>query len=590
MLQNEYLVDFRAQLRQRFAEDSINMSQSEWIIRNTHLQKKQFSFRGYEFQKQIVDDMDRELYVIKCSQIGLTEVQLRKFAAFITRNTGVNAIFSLPTDVMFKRVSQTRFGPLIAGEPVFNMASVDKPVRSVGLYQINSSFGFFTGGKESDATSINADALFQDEIDLADQEMLALYQSRLQGSNYGITQSFSTPTFQGYGIHKGFTASDQHEYLLKCEGCNHYNIPEFNPKFISIPGISGDINDLSEIDNELADKLDLGAAYVRCESCGRRLNTHDPALRSWVPRFAGRRIRGYRVSPFCVPRIANPKYIIEQLVKYKAKDAIRRWYNTVLGQAYNDSTARLSEPDILAVMRGGAPVNIGNEPVIIGIDAGLTCHIVLAHLGQTKPIVFDWRMVSADNLYDEVQTILDTFNVVGGCMDRNPYTPLANDIRDLSAGRIMPVEYAGSAGAAAVQIVNDELDQLSHIRGNRTTMIDTVAGAVRKRKIDFYGYGQHQRTILDHLQDMVRIEHETNEATKEEKPARWQKLEGNDHFFHALAYLLFSMRVNHALDFKQDDPRTSILVGSVPIVNQNGSTLGMHRLPRRAISLSQRRR
>ena len=587
MPHNEFLSDFRAQLRQRFAEDSINMLMSDWIVRNTHLRKQQFSFKGYEFQRQIVDDMHPDMHVIKCSQIGLTEVQLRKFAAFLARTTAIKAIFSLPTDVMFKRVSQTRFSPLISGETVFNMAGAEKPVRSVGLYQINQSFGFFTGGKESDATSIDADALFQDEVDLADQEMLALYQSRLQGSNYKITQSFSTPTFEGFGIHKGFHNSDQHEYLLRCEGCNHYNIPEFTPKFMVIPGLSGDLNDLSEIDAELAEKLDLGAAYVRCESCGGRLNTADPALRSWVPRFPGRRSRGYRVSPFCVHRIANPAYIVDQLLKYKARDALRRWYNTVLGQAHNDASARLTEMDILAIMRGEGAVSVSSEPVIIGIDAGLTCHITLAHVGQGRPIVFDWRQVSADNLLDEVKTILETFNVIGGCMDRNPYTPLANEIRDYSGGRILPVEYASTAGAPAVQIINDELDQLSHIRGNRTTMLDAVAGAVRKRQIDFYGYGRNQRVILDHLQDMVRIENETNEKTKEDIPARWAKLNGNDHYFHSLAYLLFTLRVNSAIDYRQEDPRTETTTQSVIIPMGNGSRLGLNRKQQRSISLGQ---
>ncbi|MGO7308746.1 phage terminase large subunit family protein [Rhizobium ruizarguesonis] len=586
MYHNDYLTDFRSQLRQRFAEDSINMSMSEYIVKNTHLRKRQFSFKGYEFQQQIVDDMHPDLWTIKCSQIGLTEVQLRKFAAFLARTTAVKAIFSLPTDVMFKRVSQTRFSPLISDEPVFNMASVDKPVRSVGLYQINQSFGFFTGGKESDATSIDADALFQDEIDLADQEMLALYQSRLQGSDYKITQSFSTPTFEGYGVHAGFKTSDQHEYVLKCEGCNHYNIPEFTPKFITIPGLSSDLNDLSEIDSELADKLDLRAGYIRCESCGRRLNTADPSLRSWVPRFPGRRSRGYRVSPFCVHRIANPEYIVDQLVKYKKRDALRRWYNTVLGEAFNDASARLSEVDILAVMKGeGTPEINKMDPVMIGIDAGLTCHITLANVGQAHPVIFSFRQVSADNLLDEVKTILETYNVVGGCMDRNPYTPLANEIRDLSQGRIMPVQYASAPGAAAMQFVHDELEQLSHLVGNRTTMLDAVAGAIRKRKLSMYGYGRHQRIVLDHLQDMVRIDNEVNEKTKDEIPARWQKLNGNDHFFHALAYLLFAMRVNTAIDFRQEDPRTQVTHANIIIPMGNASRLGMQRGVQRTISL-----
>lgn len=495
-----------------------------------------------------------------------TEIQLRKYAAFLARNTAVNGIFSLPNDVMFKRISQTRFGPLISEEEVFNMGA-DRPIRSVGLYQINNSFGYFTGGKESDATSINADLLLQDEIDLADQEILALYQSRLQGSDYKITQSFSTPTHEGYGVDLGYEASDQHEYVCRCTRCNHYNIPQFTPTFITIPGLSSDINDLSEIDDPMLDKLDLEGSYVRCEICSAPLDLGNPELREWVPRFAGRRTRGYRVPPFVRAEL-NVEHIVTMLVRYKKGNALRRWYNTVLGEAKTDSNARLSEVEVLAVMQGEADQEPDHySPVFVGIDVGLTCHITLAHVGHGAPIVFSWRQVLAENLVDEINQILKRYNVIGGVMDRNPYTPLANEIRDLSSNRIIPVEYA-SDGSATVQFVNDELDNLSHARGNRTAMLDTVVEAIRKRQTTLIGYGKHQRLILDHLQDMVRIEKEDGTS------ARWQKLTGNDHFFHALAYVFFAMRLNNALEFRNSSSNNNTLIfASSASVSPDGDTL-----------------
>lgn len=564
----------------------------EWVEKNTRIRKRPFSFAGYEFQRQIVDDMHPSMSVIKCSQIGLTEVQLRKFAGFLARNTAVSGIFTLPDDNMFRRVSQTRFGPMVASEPVFNMSGTEKPIRSMALYQINQSFGYFTGNKEGDATSINADLLFHDEVDLSDQEMLALFQSRLQGSDYRITQGFSTPTFEGFGIDAGYKASDQHEYMVRCTKCNHHNIPAFTPDFVCIPGLSGDINDLSEIDHEVAAHLDLGASYVRCEKCGARLDMADPSLRSWVPRYPGRRGRGYRVTPFSTPRLTI-EYIVDQLLKYKQRDALRRWYNTVLGEPYNDSNARLSETDILAVMKGESKVDPGLAPVVLGIDMGITCHLTMAHLGHTHPVVFEWRQVLADNLIDEVETILKTYNVVGGCVDRHPYTPLSNELRDLSGGRIVPVEYAGTPTAAAVTIVNDELDNLSHIRANRTTMIDTVAGAIRKRHTQFVGYGKHQRLILDHLQDMVRVEKEERPQRVDpdvnqvwSPPADWRKMTGNDHFFHSLAYTFFAMRVHDALLYRSDaDPRQNFDTFSLTIPVQNDDALGVKYRRGKSISL-----
>lgn len=565
---NQYLKDFRTQVRTRFAEDSDAMSYSSWIEANTKIKKLPFRFeKGYEFQRAIVDDMHRNMSVIKCSQIGLTEVQMRKFAAFLARNVGVSGIFTLPNDDMYRRVSTTRFGPMVNTEHVFNLG-YDKVIRRMDLYQINQSFGYFVGNKESDATSINADLLFHDEVDLSDQEMLGLFQSRLQGSDYRITQGFSTPTFEGFGIDSSFRASDQHEYMCKCLKCGHWNIPEFTPEFIVIPGLPSDLNDLSEIDSEIADKLDLANSHVQCEKCHNPLDLTDPSLREWVPRHAGRRGRGYRVSPFCTPRL-TVEYIIEQLVQYRQKDALRRFYNTVLGMPYNDSNARLSELEIRAVMKGGTKPVLGKIPIAVGIDMGITCHMVIMSL-ETRSIV-GWRQVVATNLVDEVRTLMEDYELVTGAIDRNPYTPLAEEIRDLTNGRIVPVEYANSVMAPAVNIKKTELDELSHIQANRTVMIDAVVGAIRKRQIEFTGYGSYEGLIVQHLRDMVRIEQPDTSAS-------WQKLSGNDHFFHSLAYVLFSVRALDALIYRSDaDPRIAFATTSLIAEIQSEPEPGMKR-------------
>lgn len=540
---NDLLKDFRTQVRSRFAEDSDTMTYSQWIEKNTRFKKRPFSFKGYEFQRQIVDDMSTNMSVIKCSQIGLTEVQMRKFAAFLARNVAVSGIFTLPTDDMYRRISTTRFAPMVNGDPVFNLG-FEKPIRRMDLYQVNQSYGYFVGNKESDATSINADALFHDEVDLSNQEMLGLFQSRLQGSDYRITQGFSTPTFEGFGIDATFRNSDQHEYMVKCLHCNGWNIPEFNPSHIVIPGFPSDLNDLTEIDADIASRLDLKAAYVQCQTCHQPLNLEDPSLRQWVPRYSGRRGRGYRVTPFCTPRLTI-EYIVDQLIQYKQKDAMRRFYNTVLGMPYNDSNARLSQPEIQAVMHGPAPALPAKAPIIVGIDMGITCHMVVMALGGEKPRIVSWRQVPSHNLVDEIRTLMSQYELIGGTIDRNPYTPLAEEIRDLTDQRIVPVEYANSVMAPAVNIKKTELDELSHIQANRTIMLDAVVGAIRKRRIEFYGYGSHEALVVQHLRDMVRIEDPDTAAV-------WQKLTGNDHFFHALGYALFALRASEAILFRSD--------------------------------------
>lgn len=501
-----------------------------------------------------------------------TEVQIRKFLAFLKRTNSINGIFSLPNDEMYKRVSKTRIRPIVDEEEVFNQHEPSKkPVRSMDLYQIDDSFGFITGGKEGDATSINADIMFNDEVDLTDQEILALYGSRLQGSDIKMRQGFSTPTFESYGIDSAYKASDQHEYLCRCTKCNHWNMPVFTPNFIRIPGLPADLNDLSEIDPDIAAGLDLENAFVMCEHCGAPLDLGNPELREWVPRHPSRKSRGYWVRPFATPRL-TVDYIVRQLLDYKRKNSMRRWYNTVLGEPYNDANARLSIPEIEAVMKGEGKPDVSSEvPVAIGVDVGQTCHVVLASLGLPIPYVFDWLQVPSDELRDTIANLRERYNIVAGGMDLNPYAPLAREIRDASNSIIMPIEYATSPSAAPITLVKDELDNVTHVRSNRTGIIDAVVGDIRNQKILFMGYGTKKSIIMTHLQDMVRVE-------LPEQPAKWVKLTGDDHFFHALGYLKHALRIHQFINHQdeQEERQMAMILGLIQTVQQNEADLGVH--------------
>ncbi len=562
--------EFLTRIEQKFPEDGAEMAMSEYIVANTHLRKRPFSFEGYEFQRQIVDDLSLNMAVIKCSQVGLSEVQIRKFLSFLKRTSSINGIFSLPNDDMYKRVSQTRIKPLVDDEQIFNQHEASKkPVRSMALYQIDDSFGFITGGKEGDATSINADIMFNDEVDLTDQEILALYGSRLQGSNIKMRQGFSTPTFEGYGIDSMYKASDQHEYLCRCTRCNHWNLPVFTPRFIRIPGLPGDLNDLSEIDNDLAVKLDLENSFVMCEHCGAPLDLGNRPLREWVPRHPGRLSRGYWVRPFATPRL-SVRYIVEQLLDYKRKNSLRRWYNTVLGEPYNDANARLTLTEIEAVMKGEGKPDVSSEtPVAIGVDVGQTCHVVVASLGLPIPLVFDWLQVPADQLKMTLWDLRKRYNLVAGGMDLNPYAPLAREIHASSKGVIVPIEYSTSPKAAPLTFVKDELDNVTHVSSNRTKIIDDIVGDIRHRRVLFTGYGNKKVIIQTHLQDMVRIE-------LPEQPAKWNKLTGDDHFFHALGYMRHSLRIHEVMRAQEvkDERQMALLFGLVSAVQQNEAGLG----------------
>lgn len=545
------LEDFRTVLHQRYPMDGVNMTMGDWLLANTHYKGNAFSFEDYEFQKAIADDMHPNLACIKCSQIGLTEVQIRKFLAWLKRNRGTTGIFTLPDEKIYKRISKMRIRPLMESEPVFNvrMNGDAKPARSMDMYQIDESFAVISGLTESDATSTSADILFHDEVDLSDQKMLALSQSRLQNSKWKITQAFSTPKYPGYGIDGKWQTSDQHEYFLRCEACNHHQIPLFEPKFLCLPNYKGpDIFTMAS--DEEINQIDFQNAHLRCERCSKPLDLNKPELRQWVPRHPSRDLtRGYRVRPFSTNRIGI-RYIFSQLINQRRQDGVGGFYNTVLGEPYVDGKAQLSEDEIRKCMKSPTQVVPSDDmPCFIGIDVGDTCHIVVGTVGYESEGVFLLRSVPVSKLLEVLDKIMARYNIVGGLIDQYPYSPTAEAVRDRYNGRILPCGYRGTA---PISIIKDEQDNVTHVHVNRTMVLDKVVDVVRAGKLEVNGYGAQESLFIEHLRNMVREE-------VPEKPAQWIKLDNQDHYFHAMAFFLASPRVH---EFYHDYINQSMVVST----------------------------
>lgn len=553
-MNNPVLQQFLDDLKARYPIDGDDVSYSQWLSLNTKLNNRPFAYEGFEFQRRIVDDMHPDMSVIKPSQVGMTEVQVRKFLAFLTRNRGTSGIFSFPNEKMFKQNSKTRIRPVIK-QPAFNSTGLedDKPTRAMNLYEINGSFAHITGMTEGDATSTPADILFHDELDLSDMTMIGLYQSRLQNSAFKITQAFSTPTFPGFGIDLAYQASDMHEYLQKCGCCGHWQVPVFDMRFLSLPGYTGD-GKLIEIDADHT--IDLSAAAFVCEKCSKPLDLWNPELREWVAERPARDARGYRIRPTSSYKL-DPAYIIRQLLKMKRLDQLKGWHNTVLGETYNDGNSKLEPEMIKTLMKGPGIPEVGSlVPCVLASDMGRTCHLTVGTKGDggtVNPFLFE--TVSSDNIKARIHELRAKYNIVAGAVDRHPYTTTAEEIRNETNGVILPVEYRG---AEHIRLVNDDYGALDFVQINRTKAIDDVVGMVRRQGFQMRGYGSLATVVIEHMCDMVRIE-------LPEKLATWEKTTGQDHFMHSLVLLQASTKIRHIIQMTQQGEPTKKLLGLIGI-------------------------
>lgn len=542
-----------ATVKERFGEGSGGEPMGEWICNNTKIKGRPFSFKHYEFQKAIADDMHPNLSVIKCSQIGLTEVQIRKFLAMLTRNTALVGIFSLPSEKLFTRIYNGRIKPIVESHEVFNPPSATQPVRKKDQIQIRNSFGYITGCTEGDATSTSADFLMHDELDLSPQDIIALYQSRLQGSEMKMTQAFSTPTFGGRGIDARYKTSDQHEYLVRCPSCNHYNLPRFTRDFVHIPSFNYEVECLTELNPDQIATLNLEDAYVCCEKCRRPLNLKAPELREWVARHPSRTLsRGYWVRPFSTSRIPLP-YIFQQLSNYHTLNNIRGFWNTVLGETYDNADSQIQEEDIKACMEGpNVPEIPADASVYLGVDVGLFCHLTLSFdNSEGRPIFFHFETLPVALLDDRIQQLRAVYPIVQGAADRFPFEPTVDALRITTGNLIMPVQYRGSA---MLHPVKNELGEITHYSADKTMVLDRIQAMVQGRNVTFCGYKDQKDAIITHLQDNRRVE----DPEKPEAGATWEKTVGTDHYFHAIALNMLSRRIHeHSYTIAQPQIRTT---------------------------------
>jgi hypothetical protein len=245
----------------------------------------------------------------------------------------------------------------------------------------------------------------------------------------------------------------------------------------------------------------------------------------------------------------------------------------VLGRSYTGGDQRLTDADIEPAFTGDAlkrPPLVG-IPAWIGVDMGQTCHIVVGQGYDVNSLhIREFLAVPAARLNEEIQRIITEYRVVAGSGDRHPYTPTIEAARDITHGRLLPNEYRGQK---EVNLVKDAAGEVLYMQSNRTVLLDEVARVVRLRKIKFSGYGTQKSVIVEHLKDMVRNE-------EPEKEAEWKKLNGNDHYFHAIGFMLSAVKLHttNASHLFNDEHRNVIaIVGADVGLNR---TVGLVQTPK----------
>jgi hypothetical protein len=511
----------------------------EWITKHTYLNGKPYSFLDHEFQQEILRDDSQTSIIVKCAQIGLSELAYRWAVASCCVVRDFTVIYTFPSANDAEKNNKTRIDPMIAESPeLARLVSKQLNNSEVKQFGVNS-FLFFKGTRsETQALSTPANAIIHDEYDKSDVTQASVYVSRLQHKPHKIRKIFSTPTVPGYGVSKEAKTSRRMQHISQCEHCNHWFLPDYF-KHIVIPGYDGALEELTKENIHLTNWRE---AYMVCPKCGRDPNLHHERQQFVCENVSeSHEAKTWYISPFSAPKILTPSYMVNASTKF---ERFSEFKNQVLGLAATDTTASLSLESLEAHTHN-LDLTSG-EVHCIGADMGLVCRITVSRMAATG----EWLVVHYEKCHymafeERINVLSVKYNAITQVYDSQPYTDLITRMckghkyrygamfTRTQGNTLFTVSQPSEESAQTAMAV-----QLLKI--NRSAALDSM---VAKMLSPTFVLKRTDETKSFHSEclSMQRVQKFTTDG---ELTYLWEKTDGEDHYFMSTLYSYLACLLN----------------------------------------------
>lgn len=506
-----------------------------YLEERTYLKGDRFSFVDHEFQKDILSDTSKTLYVQKCAQVGLSECMARYALAVSRVMPYFSVILTLPYANDATNFTKTRLDPIIDESPDLR-DSVDGDLNNASIKAIGSSLLYMRGCSGSTtALSVPADMLIHDEVDRSDPDTLAQFQSRIKHSKWKLTRRFGTPTTEGRGIALEMKTARRMRRAVTCCHCDHQFVPSFH-LHVKIPDYSGEFKDINKHN---IDSLRWQEARLHCPECDGEPDL-SPPYREWICENPSDNFEaiGYYVTPFEVPNVVTIPSLILEITKYKTW---AEFVNQALGETADAGNAQLTEEDVEKCKYTAGSL-VSNELHAMGIDVGQTCHITIGRRTLDGRLLVVYReQVPLAKLATRRRELAAKWRVLITVVDAFPETNLVHQMQGQDKNLYGGV-YSSNIKLATYEIVMVDKDEaegklpINQAKIHRDVNFDEVMAMYKAGSIAWAPMGDHtDRLWTLHMLDMKRVQ----EFDKHQEIFyTWKKSkDGNDHFMHSLGYL-----------------------------------------------------
>ena len=548
-----------SRLRQAVGSKYSNENVPRWIEQNTFIRGKPFSFKGHAYQLKILASKKPIQVIKKCSQLGISELMVRRGLALCYMIPNFSLIQTLPTASFAAMFCRTRIDPVIKESELLR-DSMDPNNDNNELKGIGSSLMYIRGTfNQNAAISVPSDCNQHDEIDFSDPEALTSFQSRLTHSPYRWKMEVSTPTVNRYGVSEKFANSNRHYNWCKCKHCGHWNLPDYT-KDVVVPGYSGDI---LLLDKAALPKTRWRDAYLACSKCKRLLDLSSEH-RNWVVENPDEQHEadGFQLSPFDAPSFINVQFLMAARTEYSR---IVDFINFNLGQTSEDAMSGITDDDFELMACAYVPGTIAN---VIGIDMGQTCHIMVGGIDGSDRLQVKKALTCSYKEFDNVLAkLVREERPLAIVIDSQPYleTVYRNQQR---YSNLYGAVYVNSASLKAFTLLDEEEEKVSamldqrQINANRNVAFDMLMEDIRAMKVGVDETIAEWATIQDHMKDMRRVRAEPRKNMPDVDRFMWVKSkDGIDHFHHSLLYCWIASKLRLAARPVVHLPASALITG-----------------------------
>ena len=476
-------------------KDRIDLAQASafnciaWILSHTLLNENgsPIEFADHAFLRQPFTDNSPRQVIQKCAQIGWSTLAiLRSF--HLARFAGANIIHTFPSRNMSKDFVIPKVNPLIYSNPaVQEMVTVD----SINLKKVGDRFIYYRGSYEqTEAISISANILINDEYDRSNQQVLKTYRSRLDDTKrerpeLGWEWQFSNPSIPSFGVNVLWEKSDQKHWFVKCSQCGF----EWYMKF--------------------PENINFEKKVRICTKCRRTMPREDLSRGRWVKKFKNRPISGYWISQMMVPWISAEK-IMED-----SEGDPEIFHNFTLGLPYISKDVAITRESIIKCLSPGFNPRTN---VAIGVDNGVQKHYVVGN----RYGIFE---VGVTESWKELEELRNRYGATM-VIDALPYPHTPNQLAETYPGRVYVHYY--QQDKKNLGVIRWEQGA---VKSDRTKIIDYVVAEINGGDVTYQMTERALEDYIAHWLNMYRIVVNTPQGIMKPK---WETLEGKpDHFAHA---------------------------------------------------------